>query len=261
MSIIKKKDCLIVFGASSGIGNYLYKRFSKKIKVFGATSSNIKKNYFKYKSEKSIIKIFSDIKKNYNCRMIIVCNGSSGKVGRIDKVSMKNFINNFDTNFFSVVKIIKNYIRFFDKKKIIVFSGGGAFNAFPRFDSYACSKAALVRFVENIASEYKNEVQINAIAPGFLFTKIQKELIKNNEKKDIGEKYFKFLIKNKNKNNKFIKIFRLVNLILNNNNFKINGKTISVNFDPWNSKKFLKKVSAINKSDYMLLRRVNNFKF
>jgi hypothetical protein len=256
--MIKKKDCIIIFGASSGIGNYLYKKFKKKIKVFGATSSD-KKNYIKYHNENSIKKIFYKIKKKYDCRMIVICNGSNGKVGRIDKLSMKEFIKNFDINFFSVVKIVKNYIKFFKKKKIIVFSGGGSLNAFPKFDSYACSKTALVRFVENIATEYKDEVQINAIAPGFNFTKIQKELIKNNKKEDIGDGYLSFLLKNKNKKNNFLKIFKLINLILNNKNFNINGKTISVNFDPWNKIKFYKNINKINSSDYMLLRRNNTF--
>jgi short-subunit dehydrogenase len=255
--MIKKKDCIIIFGASSEIGNYLYKKFSKKIKIFGASSNN--KKFIRYSGESSIKKIFYKIKKNYICKMVIICNGSNGKVGRIHKLSMKEFKKNFDINFFSVVKIIKNYIKLFERKKIIVFSGGGAFNAFPKFDSYACAKTALVRFVENIAAEYKDEVQINAIAPGFNFTKIQKELIKNNKKENIGNNYFSFLQKNINKRNNFIKIFKLINLILNDKNFIINGKTISVNFDPWNKKKFYKNINKINNSDYMLLRRINAF--
>lgn len=256
--MIEKKNCIIIFGASSGIGNYLYKKFKKEIKVFGATS-NKNKNFFKYYNEKSIKEIFCKIKKKYNCKMIIICNGSVGKVGRIDKLSIKEFIQNFHINFFSVVKIVKSYIKIFKKKKIIVFSGGGAFNAFPKFDSYACSKTALVRFVENIAAEYQNEVQINAIAPGFHFTKIQEELIKNNKEEDIGKNYFSFLLKNKKKKVNFIKIYKLINLILNNKNYTINGRTISVNFDPWNKKSFYKNINKINNSEYMMLRRINNF--
>ena len=63
----KRKDCIIIFGASSGIGNYLYKKFKKKIKVFGATSGD-KKNYIKYHNESSIKKIFYKIKKNMNVK-------------------------------------------------------------------------------------------------------------------------------------------------------------------------------------------------
>ena len=63
-----------------------------------------------------------------------------------------------------------------------MFSGGGAFNPFPRFDSYATSKCALVRLVENLSEEYKNDLQINAIAPGFNYTNIHKKLFKQNKK-------------------------------------------------------------------------------
>ena len=49
-------------------------------------------------------------------------------------------------------------------------------------------------------------------------------------------------------------------LIFFSKNYMIRGKTISVNFDKWESIKFEKNLKKINKSDYLTLRRVNRLK-
>lgn len=54
---------------------------------------------------------------------------------------------------------------------IILFSGGGATNAFPNYTAYALAKVAIVRLVENLAVEEPNW-KVNAVAPGFIATRI-----------------------------------------------------------------------------------------
>ncbi len=69
------------------------------------------------------------------------------------------------------------------KGKIINFSGGGA--TFPRinFSAYATSKAAIVRFTETVAEEVKKYgIDINAISPGSVYTKMIKEIIQAGKK-------------------------------------------------------------------------------
>ena len=261
-----KKNNIAIFGISSGIGKYLFDELSKdkKINVFGFTSSKIKKkiNFYKFGYKSNLKKIFKNINKKNENLYLIICNGSNGKVGKLENINLKYFIETFQINFFSVVEIIIEYFKYFKnkKKKIIVFSGGGAFNPFPRFDSYATSKCALVRLVENLSEEYKNDLQINAIAPGFNYTNIHKKLFKQNKKKSIGEKYYNFITENKNLPNNFSKIKKLIMLIFFSKNYMIRGKTISVNFDKWESIKFEKNLKKINKSDYLTLRRVNRLK-
>lgn len=64
------------------------------------------------------------------------------------------------------------------KGKIITFSGGGATSPLPRFSAYGVSKAAVVRLTETLAEELKEfNVQINAIAPGAVDTKLQDEVL------------------------------------------------------------------------------------
>ena len=67
--------------------------------------------------------------------------------------------------------------------KIINISGGGAATPFPRFSAYAVSKAALVRFTETLALELKeNNIQVNAVAPGFVVTRFHEQTLQAGER-------------------------------------------------------------------------------
>jgi NAD(P)-dependent dehydrogenase (short-subunit alcohol dehydrogenase family) len=56
---------------------------------------------------------------------------------------------------------------------IVTFGGGGATSPLPRFDAYACSKAAVARLTENLASALAPDgITVNCVAPGFVVTRI-----------------------------------------------------------------------------------------
>ena len=62
--------------------------------------------------------------------------------------------------------------------KIIVISGGGAAHARPNFSAYAASKAAVVRLVETLAEEVRDQnIQVNCMAPGGTYTSMTDEII------------------------------------------------------------------------------------
>ncbi|HTX59250.1 MAG TPA: SDR family oxidoreductase [Verrucomicrobiae bacterium] len=57
--------------------------------------------------------------------------------------------------------------------RIVLFSGGGASSAYPNFTAYACSKVAVVRFAESVATEMAAyRIEINALAPGLVATRM-----------------------------------------------------------------------------------------
>ena len=85
-----------------------------------------------------------------------------------------------------------------NKGKIIQLSGGGAASPLPLISSYAVSKAAIVRFVENLSEEVKNyNIDINAIAPGPLNTGMLKEVLKAGPQK-VGKEFYKKSLKQNN---------------------------------------------------------------
>jgi NAD(P)-dependent dehydrogenase (short-subunit alcohol dehydrogenase family) len=68
--------------------------------------------------------------------------------------------------------------------KIILISGGGAANARPNFTAYAASKAAVVRFGENLAAEVgDHNIQVNIMAPGAVYSTMTDEILRAGEEK------------------------------------------------------------------------------
>ena len=64
------------------------------------------------------------------------------------------------------------------RKKIICFSGGGATKARVNFSAYGVAKTALVRLVETIAEENRDQpLDINALAPGAINTRLTDEVL------------------------------------------------------------------------------------
>ncbi len=62
--------------------------------------------------------------------------------------------------------------------KIINMSGGGATSPLPNLTAYSVSKTAVVRLTENLAEELRpHNIQVNAIAPGAVNTRLQDQLL------------------------------------------------------------------------------------
>ncbi|HVA24890.1 MAG TPA: SDR family oxidoreductase, partial [Chloroflexota bacterium] len=62
--------------------------------------------------------------------------------------------------------------------RIVNFSGGGAASPLPRFNDYGISKAAVVRLTETLAEEVQPwGITANAIAPGFIETQLQNDVL------------------------------------------------------------------------------------
>ena len=119
-------------------------------------------------------------------------------------------------------------------KKIIVLSGGGATNPLPNISSYAASKAAVVRLMETLAEELKSfHVDVNAIAPGALATRLVDEVLAAGAEK-VGAAFFE---KNKNWKDKGATPLELgANLavyLASAESDGITGKLISAQWDPW----------------------------
>jgi 3-oxoacyl-[acyl-carrier protein] reductase len=267
---------ILLTGASSGIGKELVKNFSKKdfnLIVCSRSRSELKKlkkikeniKYFKcdVSRESDVLKLKKFASKYFKkIDVIINAAGIYGEIGRFDKLNFTNWKKAIEVNFFGTVLICKYFIDLLLKskvKKIINFSGGGAFNAFPNFSAYACSKAAVVRFTENLAEEFKNYgVVANCIAPGFNATSMQDDVLKAGKIK-AGKKFYDFVKKqvNKKKNYQISIPINCINFLINNNLKSINGRTISANFDQWSSKKFEKIINKKKNSDLFLMRRIN----
>jgi 3-oxoacyl-[acyl-carrier protein] reductase len=112
--------------------------------------------------------------------------GTYGPIGRAWEVDAQEWANTFSVNLFGPFLVCQSVLPHMiraGRGKIINFSGGGATSPLRRFSAYGVSKAAVVRFTETLAEELKEfNIQVNAIAPGAVDTKLQDSVLAAGEK-------------------------------------------------------------------------------
>jgi len=112
--------------------------------------------------------------------------GTYGPIGRAWEVGAQEWANTFSVNLFGLFLVCQNVLPHMiraGRGKIINFSGGGATSPLCRFSAYGVSKAAVVRLTETLAEELKEfNIQVNAIAPGAVDTKLQDSVLAAGEK-------------------------------------------------------------------------------
>jgi 3-oxoacyl-[acyl-carrier protein] reductase len=107
--------------------------------------------------------------------------GVYGPFGTIEDVDWDEWIRALEININGSVLPCRHLLPHFKAHrygKIVQLSGGGATGPLPRITAYAASKAAIVRFAESLALEVQEHgIDVNAIAPGALNTRMMAQLI------------------------------------------------------------------------------------
>ena len=183
--------------------------------------------------------------------------GIYGPMGATESVSLEEWRRAMDINLYGVLLPCRAVIPHFKKSghgKIVILSGGGATNPLPNISAYAASKAAVIRLVETLAEELKTfRVDVNAIAPGALATRLVDEVLAAGPEK-VGAAFYE---KNKQWKNKGATPLELgANLavyLASAQSDGITGKLISAQWDPWEK---LHEFKADLKGDIYTLRRI-----
>jgi 3-oxoacyl-[acyl-carrier protein] reductase len=107
--------------------------------------------------------------------------GIQGPISLLVENDVDEWINTIRVNligtFFCIKAVLPHMIER-RQGKIINLSGGGAASPRPRFTAYAASKAAVVRLTETVAEEVRPfNIQVNAIAPGAVNTRMMEEVL------------------------------------------------------------------------------------
>jgi len=189
---------------------------------------------------------------------VLVLNaGIYGPMGVTESVSLDEWRRAMDINVYGVLLPCRAVIPHFKKSgrgKIIVLSGGGATNPLPNISAYAASKAAAVRLMETLAEELRSfHVDVNAIAPGALATRLVDEVLAAGPEK-VGAAFYE---KNKQWKEKGATPLefgaRLAVYLASRESDGISGKLISAQWDPWEK---LHEFKADLNSDIYTLRRI-----
>ena len=185
------------------------------------------------------------------------CSGVQGPIGPITDIDIQDYSQVFNVNLISAIFFTKYFLsrkNKSDELSIIHFSGGGAASPRPQFSPYSLSKTALVRFVENVASECPNiQTKINVIAPGILPSQMQTQILQSAILKGSKE--------HESASNSLIgrmavdpRLLELIVFLMTDVSRGITGKLISAKWDNWSV--WPKHLDDLEGSELYTLRRI-----
>ena len=141
------------------------------------------------------------------------------------------------------------------RTKIVCFSGGGATKARANFSAYGVAKTGVVRLVETIAAEEHNRaLDINAIAPGAIATRLTDEILALGPAV-VGPAEFAAAQKQKSSGGApLAAALDLVEWLLCPVSDGISGRLLSAPWDPWTT--LASHQHDLAQSDIYTLRRI-----
>ena len=184
--------------------------------------------------------------------------GIYGPMGPTESVDLAEWRRAIDINLFGVLLPCRAVIPHFKQAgrgKIVVLSGGGATNPLPNISSYAASKAAAVRLMETLAEELKSfHIEVNAIAPGALATRLVDEVLAAGPEK-VGAAFFEKNQQWKEKGATSPDLGAgLAVYLASAESDGITGRLLSAQWDPW--KTLHEHREKLAKGDIYCLRRI-----
>jgi NAD(P)-dependent dehydrogenase (short-subunit alcohol dehydrogenase family) len=189
----------------------------------------------------------------------LVCNaGVFGPLGRLEEVDWSDWEDAVATNLFGVVHCCREAIPVMRQQRagrIIVLSGGGATSPMPRFSAYAASKAAVVRLVETLALELRDDgILINAVAPGVLDTRLLDQVLAAGPEV-VGDEFHARMLAEKERGGTPLELgARVVCFLASDSSGAITGKLISAVWDRWSELPAMQE--RLMQSDVYTLRRI-----
>ncbi len=216
------------------------------------------------------VSVEADVKALFDCARnelpnftgIVNNAGVYGPKGATEEVNLDEWRKAIEINLLGTVIPCRFALSEFKKgssptnpKKIVNLSGGGATAPLPNISAYAASKAAVVRFTETIAEENRTHgIDINAIAPGALNTRLLDEVIAAGPDK-VGAKFHERALAQKKDGGAPLETgAKLCTFLLSKQSDGITGKLISAIWDPW--ERFGVHREELNRTDIYTLRRI-----
>jgi len=274
-----KNKVAIITGGSGGIGRAIAKAFlveGAKVVIAARSKSKIKETVENLRHKGEIIGMVVDVSNVSQVKMLInqtmksfrtidvLVNaaGVQGPIGALIDVDAQEWIQNIHINLVGTMLCCKAILPTMTQKrrgKIINFSGGGATFPRPYFSAYAVSKVGIVRLTETLAQEVKGYgIDVNAIAPGVVNTKMLDEIIEAGER--AGEKEVQEAIRKKQNGATPPEIAaELAVFLASDESNGLTGRIISAIWDNWKSGDF--KTMAEANPDWGTLRRIDERNF
>jgi 3-oxoacyl-[acyl-carrier protein] reductase len=184
--------------------------------------------------------------------------GIYGPKGPTDEVDWNEWKRCLDINLYGTLLPCRHATTRFKAArygKIINLSGGGATNPMPNISAYAASKAAVVRLTETLAEELREfHVDVNAVAPGALNTRLLDEILEAGPEK-VGADFYARSIKQSEEGGVPLELGAdLCVYLASAQSDGLTGKLLSAKWDPWAT--LHTRLDELNSTDIYALRRI-----
>jgi NAD(P)-dependent dehydrogenase (short-subunit alcohol dehydrogenase family) len=210
-------------------------------------------------SASEVAELFAAIDREVGPIDVLVNNaGIYGPKGPSEEVDLEEWMRAVEINLLGTFLPTRQAITRMKRRKrgkIVNLSGGGATNPLPRISAYAAAKAAVVRLTETLAEELREfGIQVNAVAPGALNTRLLDEVLQAGPNVVGAEFYQKALKQRDSGGAPLQKAANVCVYLASAQSAGITGKLLSAIWDPWDR---LHEFSEIlDKSDIYTLRRI-----
>jgi len=179
--------------------------------------------------------------------------GPKGAIADVDLAEWKRAI---EINLYGSVLPVRAavpHLRASERGKVVQLSGGGATAPLPFLSAYAASKAATVRFMETLAGE-EPEIDVNAIAPGALNTRMLDEVLEAGPEA-VGEAFYAKALKQRDSGGTPLTRGAALAVYLGSRaSDGITGRLLSAVWDPWET--LHERAGDLDGTDIYTLRRI-----
>ncbi len=275
---LEGRNCIIT-GASQGLGYAIAERFvaegasvvlcardlerlkqvQKEIASKGCSGQKIEVLKADVSKEEDVNQLIAEAIHILGRVDVLVNNaGVYGPKGRIEDIDWNDWVEAIEINLLGTVFACKSILPHMKENgygKIINLSGGGATAPLPCISAYAASKAAVVRFTETVAWECRDYgVDVNAVAPGALNTRLLEEILAAGPSK-VGQSFYEKSLAQKQSGGTPLALgAKLCVYLASSESDGITGKLISAVWDPWES--LAEHKQELAESDVYTLRRI-----
>jgi NAD(P)-dependent dehydrogenase (short-subunit alcohol dehydrogenase family) len=270
--MMASRKSIVVTGASSGFGAAFARALAedghalfvcaRRTDLLAQTAAGYSSMFYAgcdVSREQQVENYFRQVGERTDCIDVVIhCAGILGPLGKFNEVDSDQWLAAVTTNLFGAYAVAKHAVPLMKaerRPRILILSGGGAFDPMPFVSAYGVSKAAVVRLVETLAVELTpRNIAVNAVAPGFAPTELHRATLAAGHER--AGSHFDVTAKLVSSWNSSMDVpVDCIRYMISEASAKLTGKTISARFDPWGEPEFDRLIDEIVASPLYTTRR------